>query len=277
MTIELINSLSDSALPGVSWQIEQVRTGKSSELWVATPHEDASYLARQLGLAPYQVFDIYAQRYLTAIDETKGIWWTDLPVPNNARFVINADWTKSIMSLGCEIAKVRWYSDAKRIVQAVAWQDSRGQIDYKDIYQRDGKRFATQYFSDGQLLVTEFFFGDEAIVVRDFYFNKRRDFVYANGQQFESAEQYIAAVINRQTNQTINITQFGRELTFVPKHTILTLIDNLTDSASNLQPRLRQILTDHQSPIGEIRMKDANFDYLKRAGLPTNHVKLVRI
>ena len=70
MRIEMINALTYSDAPGVAWQIERVRTGKSDALWLATPHEDAVHLVKKLGLLPEQVYDMYAQRYLTAIDDT---------------------------------------------------------------------------------------------------------------------------------------------------------------------------------------------------------------
>ena len=46
MMIEMINALTYSDAPGVAWQIERVRTGKSDALWLATPHEDAVHLVK---------------------------------------------------------------------------------------------------------------------------------------------------------------------------------------------------------------------------------------
>lgn len=92
-TIEIINSLAYTNFPGIAWQIEQVRSGKSDALWLATPHEDATDLVRKLGLDPTYVYDMYAQRYLEDIDNENGLWWTDLPVPDGAQFMINRDGT----------------------------------------------------------------------------------------------------------------------------------------------------------------------------------------
>lgn len=91
MKVELINSLVYQNFAGIKWQIEQVANGHSDELWLATPHEDAVSLIEAHHIAPEKVFDVYRQQYLTEIDVSKGIWWSDLSVPNDAQIVVNQD------------------------------------------------------------------------------------------------------------------------------------------------------------------------------------------
>jgi len=275
MTIEMINSLSDTNSAGVRWQIEQVRLGLSSALWFATPHEDAVYLVKKLGINPKKVYDIYAQSYLSDSDDTKGIWWTNLLVPSDAQFVINTDWTKNIMQQGRESASLRWFSDAQRIVQAVIWKDLAGKIDYKDIYRRDGKLFAKQYFSSGELLVSDFYFGQQAVQVQDFYFNKKRNLVYAGGESFSTAEAYLKAGLRLSSATPINITQLDREVDLVPPHTTLTLIAGVLDDQGQIAKKLVDILQDDTHAIDYVQVTQTDFEFLQRNQLPTKklHIK----
>lgn len=277
MTIEIINSLSYTNFPGIAWQIEQVKAGKSDALWLATPHEDAAYLLTKIGLDPALVYDMYAQCYLENIDSKNGIWWTDLPVPNNAQFVINKDRTKSIISRGHELARVRWFNDSKRIVQAVVWYDLDGKIDYKDIYRRDGKLFAKQYFSAGNLLTSDFYFGHESVQVRDFYFENHRNFVYANDQKYALAEDYIAQVGNKFSLDTFNVTQLGREINFAPQNTRLTIVGGVLDEKGKVWPNLALILRDVTHKIRQVTVTQSDFDSLKALGFSTHklHVGII--
>lgn len=277
MTVEIINSLAYADFPGIAWQIEQVKSGRRDALWLATPHEDAAYLLTKMGINPTKVYDMYAQRYLEDVDSRKGIWWTDLPVPNNAQFIINQDHTKSVFSHGHEIAKIRWFSSSKRIVQAVVWFDIDGKIDYKDIYRRDGKLFAKQYFSDGELLESDFYFGQEAIQVKDFYFEKQRNFVYAKEQKYKNAEDYIASTGDQSPQETFEITQLGRELAFAPKNTILTLVDGVLDDKGKVHRNLAILLEDSTCKIHQVNVTQHDFDILKTQNFPTNKLRVKRI
>ncbi|MGL5886794.1 MAG: glycosyltransferase [Leuconostoc suionicum] len=272
MKIEIINSLTETNLKGVAWQIEQVRSGNSDELWLATPHEDAAHLIKKLGLNPHRVFDIYAQSYLSEIDETKGIWWGELPVPNEAQLIINKDWTKSIVSRGKQLATVRWFGDSKRIVQAVVWQDSDGKIDYKDIYLRDGRLFAKQYFSEGKLLESDFYFGHPEVVVSDYYFEGKRNFVYVAGQKYASAEKYMMNTLSKYAGNDYNVTQLQREMRYVPKRTTLTILDELSNEKRDIWSQLTVILKDNQHVITRILVDQKNYLKLRMTGLPMKKV-----
>ncbi|QEA58936.1 glycosyltransferase [Leuconostoc koreense] len=273
MKIEIIDSLTQTNLKGVAWQIEQVKSGNSDELWLATPHEDAVHLIQKLGLNPRSVFDIYAQAYLSEIDETKGIWWGELPVPNEAQLVINKDWTKSIVSRGQQLATVRWFGDSKRIVQAVVWQDSDGQIDYKDIYLRDGRLFAKQYFSEGKLLQSDFYFGHPEVMVSDFYFEGKRNFVYVAGQKYASAEKYIVNTLSKYTENDYNVTQLQREMGYVPKRTTLTIIDELSDDKRDIRNQLTDVLKNNQHEITRVLVDKNDYLKLRMMGLPVKKVR----
>lgn len=277
MTIELINTLTNTDLPAIAWQIAQVRAGKSEALWLATPHEDAVHLIKKQGLLPAQVFDMYAQKYLSDIDETQGIWWTDLPVPDEAQFLIYPDWTKHIVSRGIERASVRWFNDAQRLAQAVIWVDYAGQVDYKDIYQRDGALFAKQYFSAGALHQSDFYFGKPNVQVRDFYANGRRDFVYAYDQKYVSAASYLRYVSQRYAKASINVTQFDRTLAFVPPQTSFTVIDGVCDDQGHLRPELVDILTDDAHPIMTVRVSTSDYQHLQARGVPLHKVVTITI
>lgn len=277
MMIEMINALTYSDAPGVAWQIERVRTGQSDVLWLATPHEDAVHLVKKLGLLPEQVYDMYAQRYLTAIDDTTGIWWTDFPVPADAQFLIYSDWTKHIVSRGYDRARVRWFNDAQRFVQAVIWLDLAGKVDYKEIYQRNGALFAKQYFSAGELQQSDFYFGKQNVQVRDFYFEGHRNFVYAYDQKYDSAASYLTAVCRRWPQAQFNVTQLDRTLAFVPKQTTLTLVDGVLDAKGRLRAQLADILRDDTHSVTTIRVSEQDYQALQVLGLPLQKVQVVTI
>ncbi|MBZ5959918.1 glycosyltransferase [Leuconostoc gasicomitatum] len=277
MTIEIINSLTYTDSPGVAWQIERVKSGKSSALWLATPHEDAAYLLVKMGLNPALVYDMYAQRYVENINSEDGIWWTDLPVPNNAQLILNKDRTKSIMSFGHEIARVRWFNDSQRIIQAVVWYDLDGKIDYKDIYRRDGKLFAKQYFSEGNLLESDFYVGQKVVQIRDFYFENHRNFVYAYDQKYPQAEDYIASVGNKWPSETFNITQLGREIHFAPKNTTLTIIGGVLDEKGQVWHNLALVLREEAHKIKQVIVTQRDFDVLKSLGFATHKLRVGRI
>ncbi|CAK8054182.1 glycosyltransferase [Eupransor demetentiae] len=276
MKIEMINSLDYLDFPGVRWQIEQVKSGKSDELWLATPHEDAAALVKNLGLKPEQVYDMYARAYVTDADDKNGIWFTDLPVPNEAQLVINDDWTKSMVSNGHELAKIRWFANSQRIVQAVAWQDSDGQIDYKDIYQRDGRLFAKQYFSEGELLESDFYIGQRQAQTRDFYFEGQRNFVEAEGKKFPSAEAYLANLGDSFHANQYRITQVGREIDFAPLNSVLTFPEGVQDAQGNIYANLAGILQEAKHKIQHVEVRQADYDLIKAAGLPTDKLSILK-
>ncbi|MDI6667901.1 glycosyltransferase [Leuconostoc falkenbergense] len=275
MKIEIINSLSITQLDGIAWQIEQVKLGHSDELWVATPHEDAVYLIKKMGLPPDKVFDMYGQQYFSTIDEAKGIWWSDLTVPNESQIIINQDGTKSVMSFGRELAKVRWFSHSKRLVQAVTWYDGDGKIDYKDIYRRDGRLFAKQYFSEGELLQSDFYLGNNKVVVQDFYADGHCNLVVAFGQKFRRQSDYIADVGNQYVNNQYNVTQFGRSIDFAPQKTKLTLFSDVTDKNGRILKEVSAILKNKHHPIEAIWVKPQDAITLKMSGLPGQKVHVI--
>lgn len=275
MKIEIINSLSITQLDGIAWQIEQVKLGHSDELWVATPHEDAVYLIKKMGLPPDKVFDMYGQQYFSTIDDTKGIWWSDLTVPNESQIIINQDGTKSIMSCGRELAKVRWFSHSKRLVQAVTWYDGDGKIDYKDIYRRDGRLFAKQYFSEGELLQSDFYLGNNEVVVQDFYADGHCNLVVAFGQKFRRQSDYIADVGNQHVDNQYNVTQLGRSIDFAPQKTKLTLFNDVTDKNGRILKEVSAILKNKHHPIEAIWVKPQDAITLKMSGLPGQKVHVI--
>lgn len=72
--VEIINSLDYLNYEGIKWQIENVVSGKSDELWIATPHENASNILANYGLniKNNNVFDIYTNEYLKPISKKMG-------------------------------------------------------------------------------------------------------------------------------------------------------------------------------------------------------------
>ena len=243
MMIEMINALTYSDAPGVAWQIERVRTGQSDALWLATPHEDAVHLVKKVGLLPEQVYEMYAH----------------------------------IVSRGYDRARVRWFNDAQRFVQAVIWLDLAGKVDYKEIYQRNGALFAKQYFSAGELQQSDFYFGKQNVQVRDFYFEGHRTFVYAYDQKYASAAGYLAAVCQRWPQAQFNVTQLDRTLAFVPKQTTLTLVDGVLDAKGRLRAQLADILRDDTHPVTTIRVSEQDYQALQVLGLPLQKVQVVTI
>lgn len=277
MKIEIINSLNFAKLPRVAQQINDVKKGKSDELWLATPHSDAHKIISELGLNPSQVFDIYTQSYFTPIDETKGIWWTDLDVPVGAQIVVNQNWTKSVALLGHEIARVNWYEASQRIVSDVDWLDNNQQIDYKDVYRRDGSLFSRQYYSENSFLQIDFYNKSGSdICVRECYFQGKCNFVLANNQKFQSPESYIAAVGNRRSDTVFNIAEMGREIHFAPKHTQLSLLDSVLDDNSRIYGNLETLLKSDQDKISNVLVSASSYEILKKAGLPLNKVSIAK-
>ncbi|MGX7052386.1 glycosyltransferase [Leuconostoc palmae] len=277
MTIEIIKSLVDAQLYDVAWQIARVKSGQSEELWVTTPHEDASFLAEKLGLPLNKVFDVYSQQYLCELKVHLGIFWTDLPVPNNAKFIMDKDGSKYVVSFGRVIAKIRCFNGSPRIVQSVTWLTSSGDIDYKSIYQRDGHLFAVQYFNDNKLFVTEYYFGYGDRKVTDFYNESQRDFVYAFNDKYESFEHYVADVLHRVTNNMFNLTRINNLLTLLPNNTIITFVDGITDEHGEIKPIIKQLLSQSKKYFVEIRVTTKDYDLLEMSGLnhKTHHITMI--
>jgi hypothetical protein len=275
MKIEMINSLAYTNFTGIKWQIEQVAAGKSDELWLATPHEDATRLVVGFGIDPSRVYDMYRQQYLTTLDEDKGIWWTDLPRVNEAQMLISQAWQKSMVSQGQRVADIKWYPNSQRIVQAVTWLDADSTVDYKDIYHRDGTLFAKQYFSEGQLLQTDFYGDQGEPVTRDFYFEGNRNFVVHGSEKFNNADNYVAAVGNQQVGNDYNITQLGRELNFAPQGTTLTIIGDALDETGHLYENLLLVLQGENTAITQVKVSEQAYGTLKRFNAPMTKVKMM--
>ena len=273
MKVELINSLVYQNFAGIKWQIEQVANGHSDELWLATPHEDAVSLIKAHHIAPEKVFDVYRQQYLTEIDVSKGIWWSDLSVPNDAQIVVNQDWTSSVVSLGSELAQVKWFPQSTRIVQAVSWLDTDGKLDYKDIYHRDGTLFARQFFSEGDLLESDFYQTTGELSTVDYYFNGARNFVVHGQSQFSSADTYLLDVMSSFPEVTFDITQLGRELDFAPDNTQLIMPAGVIDDQGQIYPNLIQILTNDQHKIKRVIVSKDDYQRLIKAGYASNKLE----
>lgn len=273
MRVGLINTFDEQTDSAVAWQIEQVRTGNLDELWLASPHEDAYQIAIDLGLELHQVYDLYSQTYLAEQVDGEGLWFYDLPVPNQAQLVVNQDWSKSIVSSGRVLADVRWFANSNRLVQAVTWLTAAGQVDRKDIYQRNGRLFAKQYFHNGQLLQSDFYLDAKKILVQDFYFQGLRNLVIdQRGQQYPSAENYLKAVMMAKKNYQIQISRFGREFDLAIPGTTLVLPTGVLDEQQEIIPALKEVLLQKNHVITKVLVRPADYAILESAGLPLNKV-----
>ncbi|NLS38013.1 glycosyltransferase [Fructobacillus tropaeoli] len=276
MKVALINSFDERNQQAVAWQINQVLAGELDELWLATPHEDAVQIARDLGLELHQVFDLCSQSYLADQADGEGVWFYDLKVPNQGQLVVNKDWTKSISVAGHLVADVRWFANSNRLVQAVTWQNEGGQVDRKDIYQRNGRLFAKQYFSNGQLLQSDFYVGFDQMVCQDFYFQGMRNFVLDKNQRhYDSAENYLKHVMEKQGRCDVHISTVDRCLVLAPTGTTLALPQGVLDDQGNVWPDLVMVLTDQNHAVSRVLVAEIDREKLKKAGLPLDKVELL--
>lgn len=276
MKVALINSFDERNQQAVAWQIDQVLAGELDELWLATPHEDAVQIALDLGLELHQVFDLCSQSYLADQVDGEGLWFYDLKVPNKGQLVVNKDWTKSISVAGHLVADVRWFANSNRLVQAVTWQNAGGQEDRKDIYQRNGRLFAKQYFSNGQLLQSDFYVGFDEMVCQEFYFQGMRNFVLDKNQRhYDSAENYLKDVMEKQGQNDIHISTVDRCLVLAPAGTTLALPQGVLDDQGNVWPDLVMILTNPNHAVNRVLVAKVDQEKLREAGLPLDKVELL--
>lgn len=275
MKVALINSFDERNQQAVAWQINQVLAGELDELWLATPHEDAVQIARDLGLELHQVFDLCSQSYLADQVAGEGLWFYDLKVPNQGQLVVNQDWTKSISVAGHLVADVRWFANSNRLVQAVTWQNAGGQVERKDIYQRNGRLFAKQYFSNGQLLQSDFYVGFDQLVCQDFYFQGMRNFVLDQRQRhYDSAENYLEHVIAKQGHCDVQISTVNRCLVLAPTGSTLALPQGVLDEQGNVWPDLVMVLKKQKYGVSRVLVAKSDHEKLKKAGLPLDKVEL---
>lgn len=261
MKIELINSLSYTDFPGIQKQIARVKSGVSDELWIASQHEDAAYLLKNklgIDLNQIKVFDMINQEYLAPIDEQKGLWWADVPLPNQAQLNITKQWDKLIISQGKVIGQMEWFPNSQRFVRSVTWYDFDGQIDYRDIYRRDGTLFATQYFSSGEVLEMNLFNSKHVLSNRFFYFNQKLNFVISDKlETFDGNDAYIKAFAEKYHQYEFIVAQLGRELSFAPQNSVLDMTAGIKDSDGHIfgnllhvmketQPKFKRILVDSE-------------------------------
>lgn len=268
--VEVINSLDYLNYEGIKWQIENVISGESDELWIATPHENAANILATYGLdiKDKKVFDIYTNEYLKPISKKDGIWWTDLKVPNQAQLVVSDKWTKSITSHGEKIAEIRWFNDGSRIVQAVIWLNENGDIDYKDIYRRDGSLFAKQYYSEGHILQSDFYDQDGLDVsTSDFYFENEVNMVLHNDEKYVNPNDFIKALLNDKKGYEYNVTQLGRELSFIPDESNLTFIDKIVDEDHSIKGNIYDLLNTENHKIKQINLSTQNYRELQTRDL----------
>ncbi|EJF34795.1 hypothetical protein JC2156_16360 [Weissella koreensis KCTC 3621] len=273
--VEVINSLDYLNYEGIKWQIENVISGKSDELWIATPHENAANILSTYGLdiKDKKVFDIYTNQYLKPISKTDGIWWTDLKVPNQAQLVVSDKWTKSLTSHGEKLAEIRWFNDGSRIVQAVIWLNENGDIDYKDIYRRDGSLFAKQYYSEGHILQSDFYDQDGLkVVTSDFYFENAINMVFHNNKKYANSNDFIKVLLNDKQGYEFNISQLGRELSFISDNSTLTFIDKIIDDDNSIKGNIYNLLDADNHKIKKIKLSTQNYHELQTRNLLSNKV-----
>ncbi|AEJ24191.1 hypothetical protein WKK_06605 [Weissella koreensis KACC 15510] len=273
--VEVINSLDYLNYEGIKWQIENVISGKSDELWIATPHENAANILSTYGLdiKDKKVFDIYTNQYLKPISKKDGIWWTDLKVPNQAQLVVSDKWTKSITSHGEKLAEIRWFNDGSRIVQAVIWLNENGDIDYKDIYRRDGSLFAKQYYSEGHILQSDFYDQDGLDVsTSDFYFENEVNMVLNNDEKYVNPNDFIKTLLNNKKGYEYNVTQLGRELSFIPNESNLTFIDTIVDEDNSIKGNIYDLLNNENHKIKQINLSTPNYRELQTRDLISDKV-----
>ncbi|AVH75793.1 hypothetical protein [Weissella koreensis] len=273
--VEIINSLDYLNYEGIKWQIENVVSGKSDELWIATPHENASNILANYGLniKNNNVFDIYTNEYLKPISKKDGIWWTDLNVPNQAQLVVSDKWTKSLTSHGEKLAEIRWFNDGSRIVQAVIWLNENGEIDYKDIYRRDGSLFAKQYYSEGHILQSDFYDQNGVnISTSDFYFENDINMVLHNNTKYTNSNEFIKSLLSGKQGYEFNITQLGRELSFIPDESTLTFIDTIVDQDNSIKGNIYNLLDDDNHKIKRINLSTQNYHELQTRDLISNKI-----
>lgn len=265
MRIELIKDLTQCHLDSVQWQIQRIKDGKSDELWFLTPHEDATYLVEQMGLPPEKVYDVYAQQYLQTYQPYQGIWWSQLNVPNDAQLVIQSNLTKQIISQGHVVAQMRWFMASNRRIQSVTWLDQDEQIDYQDVYQRNGQLFARQCFSEGAVLSSDFYFGQSDVVLRQMYDQGQANLVIRDDNIFNQRQDYLRQILtDRIASHQVNMTQI--ELAqYLPENadTQLTLINSILDHEGNVNRQLLYFLNDYAVNFQSIRLNPYDYEIIK--------------
>lgn len=216
MKAELIKSLDQRNEPAVAWQIEQVRLEKADYLLIYTPHEDAVAIVTALGLKVEQVIDLASQAILAAEATGKGQFLFDYPVPNQGRIEAGPNGTIRFESAGFEIAQVILYSDSPYSIQSITWLTTGGQASRKTIYQRNGRLFAQQYYSQGRLLQSDFYFGHHEPFLSNFYQNGQNDLTVVKDQKYPHYDAVVSA--------------------YLEKHFAGTLVETTDDSLLNLSP-----------------------------------------
>ncbi|GAP00111.1 hypothetical protein [Fructobacillus ficulneus] len=273
MQVGLINNFDNRTAPEVIWQIDQFKAGHLAELWLVTPHEDAIDIANHLDLPLDKIFDLSSQTYLSEQADSDGLWFYDLPVPNQAQLVVNPDWTKAIVSSGRVLADVRWFANSNRLVQAVSWKNILGEIDRKEIYQRNGRLFARQYFDGGQLLQSDFYIGQDQVVMQDFYFQGNRNYVLDQElNHFPNAEEHIKAVMRQRPDCEIQLCSLGWDLNLALPGTKLALPAGILTANQEVDPQLKDILQNSNHAVTTVALNRAAEPAIREAKLPTTKI-----
>lgn len=182
-------------------------------------------------------------------------------------------WTKSLTSHGEKLAEIRWFNDGSRIVQAVIWLNENGEIDYKDIYRRDGSLFAKQYYSEGHILQSDFYDQNGVnISTSDFYFENDINMVLHNNTKYTNSNEFIKSLLSGKQGYEFNITQLGRELSFIPDESTLTFIDTIVDQDNSIKGNIYNLLDDDNHKIKRINLSTQNYHELQTRDLISNKI-----
>lgn len=273
MQIQLIDSLDQNRKPEVAWQIDQVKSGQSDELWIATPHENAVAICEDLGLSLDKVVDMASRTRLSDMPKGKGYFLFDLPVPNDGQMTFEKDGTVSLMSKGVRMANIVLFSGSSYLVQAISWLTPSGAVSRKVVYQKNGQIFCRQYFNRGSLLESDYYFGQEEAPVKDYYFNGRRNFSSVFGEDYPSFEAGLQDYLSESaSDDEIVVTEPHRLATLVQKM-VLACPEGVFDADGRLKEAIDMMIENDQHPVKEIWLGGRDFDSLKSQDYPLSKVK----
>lgn len=269
MKIELVNNLVFAHYEGIKWQIDQVKNGKSDQLWVASSHPDLLKIVKDLGLDPNKVYDIQAGRYLSDKSDKNELYWADVKLPNHAQRVVNEDWSVSIVDRGQEIGRMKWFPRSNRIVEEVIWLDYDGVVDKKEVYQRDGQLFSVNFYSNNQPLQIDYYFGTGKLKLSEFFYDGYVNFIkdYDREIEVDNVDIFIKTILEENfSDNDYTVTMLGRELDFAPDDTTLkipyaaleedgTITNNLVNAIESPRENIKKIIVDSATNDKLIKQK----------------------
>ena len=274
MKVELIKSLDQRTQPATAWQIEEVRSGRADYLLLYSPHEDAQSIIESLSISAEQVIDLASQSPLTVEEAGEGQFLFDYPVPNQGRIESGQNGRVFFESNGQLLAEVTLYAKSYYLIQAIEWFNRVGDVSRKTIYQRNGRRFAQQYFSQKKVLQSDFYFGTKQVQLSNFYHEGLQDFTVALGKSYPS---YAAVVQNYLTNHysQVEIEVTDPSLTSIVNQMVLTLPEHIVAKDGQIPAGLTEILLRENHPVQTIRVGAEDFEWLASSGYSTKKLEII--